>query len=292
MPLDRPGAEVGGAEPDQLAVGVDLVVVPGGVGLGRAEPLGEADQHHADGRGRRGRGSRGARRPAGRATAGRGRCGRRSRRRGARGRRRRPPRSPSSTATSEPGTIGAHAPSPSTIASEQHADDERGTLGVAELGDDVPELLEEVAARPSRRRTASGSWPTMIVSARPTMKPLSTGSEMKLARKPSRSRPATSAMSPGGDRERRGQRREAVVPPGGERRPRSRPTAPRWPTSARRPGAASCRTRRRGQRPGRGVQADDRRDAGDRRVGERLRAPAPPRPSGRRAGRRAATPGR
>ena len=36
----------------------------------------------------------------------------------------------------------------------------------------------------------------MIVSASPTMKPLITGSEMKLARKPSRSRPAISAASP------------------------------------------------------------------------------------------------
>ena len=36
----------------------------------------------------------------------------------------------------------------------------------------------------------------MIVSASPTMKPLSTGSEMKLARNPSRSRPATSAITP------------------------------------------------------------------------------------------------
>jgi hypothetical protein len=36
----------------------------------------------------------------------------------------------------------------------------------------------------------------MMVSARPTMKPLSTGSEMKLATNPSRSRPAASAISP------------------------------------------------------------------------------------------------
>ena len=36
----------------------------------------------------------------------------------------------------------------------------------------------------------------MIVSASPMMKPLSTGSEMKLAMKPSRSRPAITAMTP------------------------------------------------------------------------------------------------
>ena len=37
------------------------------------------------------------------------------------------------------------------------------------------------------------------------MKPFSTGSEMKLARKPSRSRPATNVMRAGDHRERRGQ---------------------------------------------------------------------------------------
>ena len=36
----------------------------------------------------------------------------------------------------------------------------------------------------------------MIVNARPTMKPLITGSGMKLARKPSRRRPASSAEIP------------------------------------------------------------------------------------------------
>ena len=36
----------------------------------------------------------------------------------------------------------------------------------------------------------------MIVSASPTMKPLSTGSEMKFARNPSRARPATRATTP------------------------------------------------------------------------------------------------
>lgn len=42
----------------------------------------------------------------------------------------------------------------------------------------------------------SGTWPTMIVSASPMMKPLRTGSEMNAARKPRRSRPATIATIP------------------------------------------------------------------------------------------------
>ena len=53
----------------------------------------------------------------------------------------------------------------------------------------------------------------MIVSASPMMKPLSTGSEMKLARKPSRSSPAISASDPGDERERHGQGEERFVPP-------------------------------------------------------------------------------
>ena len=42
----------------------------------------------------------------------------------------------------------------------------------------------------------AGTWPIMIVSARPMMKPLSTGSEMNAARKPRRSTPASSAARP------------------------------------------------------------------------------------------------
>jgi hypothetical protein len=41
-----------------------------------------------------------------------------------------------------------------------------------------------------------GNCPTMIVRARPMMNPFITGSEMKLARKPRRSSPATSAAIP------------------------------------------------------------------------------------------------
>ena len=41
-----------------------------------------------------------------------------------------------------------------------------------------------------------GTWPTMIVSARPMMKPFSTGSEMKLARNPRRRIPAARARMP------------------------------------------------------------------------------------------------
>ena len=48
----------------------------------------------------------------------------------------------------------------------------------------------------------------MIVNASPTMNPFRTGSEMKLARNPSRSRPAISGRQTGADRQRRGHRHE------------------------------------------------------------------------------------
>jgi hypothetical protein len=47
MPLEA-SAEVGRAHPEQLAVGVDLIMLAGRVGLGRAEALGEADHQDPD----------------------------------------------------------------------------------------------------------------------------------------------------------------------------------------------------------------------------------------------------
>ena len=44
-PARKPGGEVGGAEADQLSVGIDRVVRPAGVALGRAQPFSEADEH-------------------------------------------------------------------------------------------------------------------------------------------------------------------------------------------------------------------------------------------------------
>ena len=102
------------------------------------------------------------------------------------------------------------------------------------------------------------------------MKPFSTGSEMKLARKPSRRTPGDQRGEPGGDRERGGERHERVRAVGdvrdrggGEGRGRRH-----------RPDDQVARAAEGGvedQRARRGVEADDRRDAGDRRVGERLR---------------------
>jgi hypothetical protein len=47
-PAREARGEVRAAEPEQLAVGVDLVVLTRGVGLRRAEAFGEPDEHHGD----------------------------------------------------------------------------------------------------------------------------------------------------------------------------------------------------------------------------------------------------
>ena len=79
-----------------------------------------------------------------------------------------------------------------------------------------------------------GTWPMMIVRARPTMKPLSTGSEIRLARNPSAGRPPSSASTP-------------VV----------MASAAVNAATLSRPAVASVATCRRRQRRGRGHGADD-----------------------------------
>ena len=110
----------------------------------------------------------------------------------------------------------------------------------------------------------------MIVSASPMTKPFITGSEMKLARKPRRNSPATSANRPVTIASIAVNAAKFSGPPVvelGDRRGRER--------GARRAGTDDEMLRRaeqrvQHQRRRRRVQTDDRRDAGDRRVGERL----------------------
>ena len=88
MPWQRPGAEVGGAEADELAVGIDLVVVARRVGLRRSRvPRRTPTSITPTADGRRSRSSRsGSARAGARSTEARSRCGRRSRRRAGRDR--------------------------------------------------------------------------------------------------------------------------------------------------------------------------------------------------------------
>ena len=288
MPLARPDGEVGAAEPDQLAVGVDLVVVAGGVGLGRAEALGEADQRDAD----RAAGELQvvveATRRARRAAAGRCRSCRRCRRRSGRAprrhdARRRPPRASRARPARAAAAPGRARASPSPIASV-----------AACVSPSLPSRSQSCSKKspsPFSTPNSFGTWPMMIVSARPTMKPLSTGSEMKLARKPSRSSPATSATMPVDDRQRRGHRHVRGLALGGDGRHRGgrqrrggrhRPDDQVARAAEQRVEQQRGRARRRGRRRARRRRSTRRRAT---------RARAPPTPSGRRSRRRAATRG-
>ena len=131
----------------------------------------------------------------------------------------------------------------------------------------------------------------MIVNARPTMNPFSTGSEMKLARNPSRSTPATSAASPVAIARRPSAPRSARPRPAPARRPWP-PTAPPSRPSARRPADESSRTRRTESAPP--APHTDRRPATPPRSTRTPapRGPAPPRPSALRSDPRAARSGR
>jgi hypothetical protein len=93
------------------------------------------------------------------------------------------------------GNDGSDPPEQQDQRQGEQPDQQRRPAGLAELAEQVPELLEEVAVALGDPNSF-GSCPATMVRARPMMKPLSTGSEMKLARKPSRSSPATTPMTP------------------------------------------------------------------------------------------------
>ena len=116
---------------------------------------------------------------------------------------------PNATATSDAGTAGANRRQPNDYGERDNSHGQCSPLRFIEVAEEVPRLFEEVAVPFSNPNTL-GSCPTMIVSASPMMKPFMTGSEMKLARKPRRNRPASNAMVPVDQREHRGERQEVV----------------------------------------------------------------------------------
>jgi hypothetical protein len=61
-------------------------------------------------------------------------------------------------------------------------------VGIAELAEQIPRLLEEVPAPPSTPNRA-GSWPTAMNSPSPNRNPVSTGFEIRSVIPPRRSRP-------------------------------------------------------------------------------------------------------
>ena len=135
----------------------------------------------------------------------------------------------------------------------------------------VPSPVEEVAARRARRRAASGSWPTVIVSPSPNRKPVITGLETRSEIAPSRSAPPATSTTAVDERERGRQRGEARGVAARERadgrgRQRRRRGGRAHDERARRAEqrVGDHRARRRHQ-PGLG------RQPGDLRVGDRLR---------------------
>ena len=176
---------------------------------------------------------------------------------------------PSATATSEPGTPGAKRRSARITASES-APTSRIAPWVSPRCASTCHSCWKKSPVPLPIPSSFGTCPIRIVSASPTMKPFSTGSEMKFARKPSRSTPASSAARP-----------VVIASAAVIATKRSLPTRHELGDGRRRqrrgrrhrPGhelARAAERRVQDQRAGRRVQADDRRDAGDRGVGERL----------------------
>ena len=151
----QPGAEVGRAEADQLAVGVDLVVVARRVGLGRAEALGEADERDADGARRQVRGSpRRARRGA-RPAAARCRSCRRCRRRP--GSTQLDDQDPDRHRHERPRDDGREPAQPEHERERAEADRQRRRARVPERCRAGPRAARRSRRRPSRRRTASAA---------------------------------------------------------------------------------------------------------------------------------------
>jgi hypothetical protein len=252
-------AQVGGAEAEQLLVGVHLVVVGGRIAPGRAQALGEADQHDPG----RGRGQV--------EVVGRGHG------RGPQG------RQPAVDLPDDPDPVGVQveqpdggdpgqdrdqrpghdrgqAPQPQDQGERGQADGQGGQAGLAELGQEVAELLEEVAAAPldpEQVRELAGD----DGQGQPDDEALEHRLGDEAGQEAQAQHPGQDGDEPGGDGQGGGVGHEPGAAGGGDvgrrtarppgTRPRSRrrpgPRAPAPPTpSARRPGrpaASSSRTR-------------------------------------------------
>ena len=195
-------------------------------------------------------------------------------------RRARPPASPGTAASQRRrASSSTRLPTPTTVVSGSRS----GTLPR------TAQAFSKKLPSPFSTPSSAGTWPMMIVSARPMMKPLSTGSEMNDARKPSRKRPASDRDEADGERERGGQG-EVLAGVGAEvaddarRQRRGR----RHRRDDQVPRAAEQRVEQ--QRRDGGVEADDGRHAGDPGVRQRLGDEH--RPDGEAGDHVAAQPGR
>ncbi len=94
-----------------------------------------------------------------------------------------------------PGPTGGEPPQQDEQHDRAGAQQRRQALDVVEAADDVDALVDERFAIDGMPST-SPSWPTMISSPVPALKPARIGAETRLARNPARSSPATRRMTP------------------------------------------------------------------------------------------------
>ena len=162
------------------------------------------------------------------------------------------------------------APEPHDDGERRGADEQGGGMGVAEVGDDVPCLLEEVAAALGDAEQL-GDLADDDRQREADDEPLEHGLADEVRQEPEPQHTGDQRREPGRERQAGGEGGEPVVADrddirDGGRRERG--------GSGHRSGHQVARAAEGGvedQRARRGVQADDRRDAGDRRVGQRLR---------------------
>ena len=189
-----------------------------------------------------------------------------------------------------PARPGAIPPQAEHEGERGDADRERRDVRVARASPSRSQSCSKKSPSPLSTPNSFGSWPTMIVSARPTMKPLSTGSEMKFGEEAEPQQPGHERDDAGDDRQRRGQRHVRRLPLGGELRHgggrqrrggRHRPHDQVPRAAEQRVQHAARAARRRGRRPARRRRSTRRRATPAR---------APPTPSARPRGRRGPTP--
>ena len=266
----QPGADVRGAESDQLPVRIDLVVLSSGVRLGRAEAFGEADEH--DARGRRERSE---------VVVEIERVGQAQRRKAAVdladdghpfvGEVERLDGQDAEEDDDERGGDRRRQPAETEQDDQRRETDGEGLpLGVAEVGDDVPHLLEEVVAL-SFDAEELGDLADDDRQREADDEPLQHRLGDEVGEEAEPRQPGDEREESRGEGEQRREGGEILIRPAGgqvgHRRRRQRGGRRHRPDDEM-PAAAERRVE--DQRGRGGVQADDRRDAGDRGVGQRL----------------------
>ena len=181
-------------------------------------------------------------------------------------------RSPAPMAMSGAGARGAKCSSADEQREQRDAEQQRRHRGLGQVLRRSP--AGRGRSRPSSKWMPSsfGSWSTTMTRPMPDLKPVSTGSEMKLATKPSRSSDASASRTPTSTASVAAAAISSPASPPGATRAelrRRQDRDRRRGADAERPRGAEHRVD--DHRHDRGVQADLDRQPGDGRVGHRLR---------------------